>query len=225
MSLLLVKESLMRRSITSGITVLALAVLSACGSTELEKQGDGRQDTPALSPAPANASPTQSAASPSADPRLSKVARPCSVVTAAMVNTALSVSYPGSSFHVLNVDGVDVNNPPTIGPSMERNCAYTGTVAGVFGDNPNDPPYSFNLMVTTFVDDQEGSVWTGMEEASSGDKNIPGIGDDAILTDVEMVARKGRIIAKVWSVDDTEEVLDESVMSAILKPAMASLAG
>ena len=211
----------MRRSIVCGAIAIALASLTACGSTEQRAQDDAQKR---VSATPTSADESQPAARLSVDPRLEKTAKPCAIVTAAMVNRALSADYPGSSFRVLNVDGVDANNPPTVGPYTERNCAYTGTVAGVFGDNPNDPPYSFNLMVTTFVDDKDGSVWTGMNEASSGDTNISGIGDEAILTDVEMVARKGRIIVKVWSVDDTEEVLDESVRRAILEPAMANLA-
>ncbi len=216
------KESLMRRSIASGVIILTFSVLTACGSPAQETQGKTQRDVPKG----AGKNPSHLAVpTPSTDAGLVKNARPCSVVTAEMVNRAMATDYPGSSFRVLSVDGVDVNNPPTTGSFTERNCAYTGVVAGTFGDNSNNSPHTLTVMVTTFVDDKQGSVWKGMDMASSSDRHVVGIGEDAIVTDVEMVAREGQIIAKVWSHDDTEGVLTDSIMAAILTPAMANLAG
>lgn len=211
----------MRRKFMIGISVCMLATLTACGSAEQPSDvGVGTGSSSSTPTAERSQQPSASLVVPDA---LAKKARPCSVVTTDMLNRALAVDYPGSSFRVMSVDGVDVNNPPAVGSYLERNCVYTGTVAGVFSDNPNDPPYSFDLMVTTFVDDEKGTNWAAMK--SVGGSSIVGVGQEALLTDVEMVAREGRSIAKVWSVTDTEEVLDESVMSAILQPAMAGVAG
>ena len=204
----------------AGAAALMVVALTACGSSATGSgNGTGSPTSAATTAAPRTPS------TPTQDSKPTNLANPCKLVTAADL---ISVFGKGSTFSL-----VDTDNPPVTESFEQRACGYTGTVPGIYSDNPNDGGAQLTIMVTTNVDDTNGTAWTaavdGGKMAASGPSTIgsteyrpvTNVGEGAFFSGPGwLTAHKGRVIIEVQSPDDTNGVLTDSKATAIVLRAL-----
>lgn len=197
------------RGIRIAATVIAALVATGCGASD-DSTTASRTAGPTLERVP------RSTASASPAPNnLIKAAKPCMVVTKAILDSSVE----GGTF-TFSGEG-----EPAVGPAYnfyEQRCGYSAVVGGQFNDNPNTPNTTFTITVSTYVDDRNGTQWAGMA-LISGHETVEGVGDDAFTDDMGVAARKGRVIVTIQSTDDTDNGLTNDELKLVMKRSLANL--
>ena len=206
----------MRRAIVAALAVSIAVFVAACGGTASAPTSSTQP--PATSVATVKATPSTVPTQVNASQTTSSL-NPCNIVK----STDLSTTFQAQSVTQVTGDGVDPNNPPT-NLGDERNCGYIVTVSGLFGDNPADTTYQFTVMVTTYGDNNSDTVW---KIASQGQLPVTGIGDGAFYgsSSGDLTFRKGGAIVRIWSVDDTNGMLNSSTLAGLASLALPRITG
>lgn len=198
---------------------LLVAGLAACGTHADSSAGKQSAPPRAASGAPSKA---RAGAAPA------NTTNPCKLVTAEDLK---KIFLHATSVTMVTADGYDPDNPPANGSLQERNCGYTVTVAGMFGDNPNtDSSTQFTVMVTTYGEVSGGTTWKAITEgaqmATTGPagvayRPVTNIGDAAFFSGTgDLTAHKGTVIVHVWSADDVNGILDNQKAAAVTLQAL-----
>ncbi len=201
-----------------GAAALVFTVATGCAKPDAAPSNENT-----AAEQPAAAAPTTPSQAPA-----SKV-NPCTLVT----SDDLTKIFSATSVAQVTADGVEAGNPPVTGEFDERNCGYTVTVSGIYGDNPNEDTGSqLTLMITTHEDNAAGDQWQATKQggqlAAQGGADltrteyrpVTNIGDEAFFSGPGwLAAHKGDVIIEVTSVDDTDGILDDQQAAAVVLQA------
>jgi len=124
---------------------------------------------------------------------------------------------------------IDGTEPPVTNPYTKRACGYTGTVPGIYTDQPVDGT-SVTITVTTQVDTSDGGpawqaeVWAG--QMVGGVSPATALGHGAFYLETgHLVAHKGRVIVEVNPLDDQNNLVTNAVAEKLVKTALSRTAG
>lgn len=208
----------MRRWIVS-VALAAIMVTGGCGAS---KASDGAAPTQSQTPTP-KVTVASPAATPTVDSKLLAETNPCKLVHASDLNKAFAVRGQQAQF-----SPVDGTNPPVVSTYQERNCGYSGTVHGIYTDQPTDGT-SVTIMITSQVDSADGGpAWKAQVEAGKqlGQYNPDAkLGHDAFfMENGHLLAHKGRVVIEVNAID-TDGILTNPIAEKLVKAALSRTDG